>query len=147
MQYKLSADMANIKAAVYTSFCRLWRQLVPQIMVIKPMSDLCWVCQQHCRAIMRSANTCEEEKSQEASLQKMACFHQQVLKDAEAHPFLATQERSHYRTVVEQSKKTLQNTFTVDGQLEVPPICACLPPATKDITMHFSFDMAQQVAI
>ena len=70
---------------------------------------------------MRSANTREEVKSQEASVQKMACFHQQVLKDAEARPLLATQERSHYRTVVEQSKKTLPNTFTVDGQLEVPP--------------------------
>ena len=62
--YKLSADEADIKAAAYTTFCRLWRQLVPQIMVMKPMSDLCWVCQQHSRAIMRSANTLEEEKTQ-----------------------------------------------------------------------------------
>ena len=32
--------------------------------------------------------------------------------------------------------------FTVDGELRVPPIHACLPP---NFTMHFSFDMAQQV--
>ena len=63
MQYKLSADEADIVAAAYTT-CRLWRQLTPQIMVMKPMSDLCWVCQQNSRAIMRSANTPEEEKSQ-----------------------------------------------------------------------------------
>lgn len=70
-----------------------------------------------------------------------------MLKDAEAHLLLATQERSHYKSVVDTAKKTLQLTFTVDGELIVPPISACLPPATKDITMHFSFDMAQQVPI
>ena len=70
---------------------------------------------------------------------------QQVLKDAEAHLHLATQERSFYRSVVDTSKEALKETFTVNGQLEVPPISVCLPPATKNITMHFSFDMAQQV--
>ena len=49
--------------------------------------------------------------------------------------------------IVEESKQTLTDTFTVDGQLQLPPIGACLPPATKEITMHFSFDMAQQVCV
>ena len=31
---------------------------------MKPMSDLCWVCQQNSAAIMRAANTPEEEKSE-----------------------------------------------------------------------------------
>lgn len=151
--YKLSADEADIKAAAYTTFCRLWRQLVPQIMVMKPMSDLCWVCQQHSRAIMRSANTPEEEKTQvtrtylhtEDGWHTLAYSCRQVLKDAEAHLHLATQERSYYRSVIDTSKEALKDTFTVNGELQVPPICACLPPATKNITMHFSFDMAQQV--
>ena len=30
---------------------------------MKPMTDLCWVCQQNSSAIMRAANTAEEEKS------------------------------------------------------------------------------------
>ena len=72
-------------------------------------------------------------------------FHQQVLKDAEAHLHLATQERSYYRSMIETSKEVLKESFTVNGQLEIPSISACLPLATKDITMHFSFDMAQQV--
>ena len=63
-QYKLSADDADIRTAAYTTFCSLWRQLVPYITVMKPMSDLCWVCQQNSVAIMRAANTPEEEKSQ-----------------------------------------------------------------------------------
>ena len=69
----------------------------------------------------------------------------QVLKDAEAHLQLATQERSYYRSVVDASKEVLRETFTVDGELQIPPVFACLPPMTNIITMHFSIDMAQQV--
>ena len=64
MEYKLSADEADVKAAAYSTFCTLWRQLVPQIMIMKPMSDLCWVCQQNSMAIMRAANTPDTEKTQ-----------------------------------------------------------------------------------
>ena len=64
MEYKLSADEADVKAAAYSTFCTLWQQLVPHIMVMKPMSDLCWVCQQNSMAIMRAANTPDEEKTQ-----------------------------------------------------------------------------------
>lgn len=68
-----------------------------------------------------------------------------MLKDAEQHLQLATQERSHYRSAINTSKEVLKETFTVDGHLQVPPIASCLPPATHDIEMHFSLDMAQQV--
>ena len=60
-EYKLSADEAGVKAAAYTTFCSLWCQLVPHITVMKPMSDLCWVCQKNSVAIMRAPET---EKSQ-----------------------------------------------------------------------------------
>ena len=72
-------------------------------------------------------------------------FDHQVLKDAEAHLQLATQERSYYRSVVDASKEVLKETFTVDGELQIPPVSACLPPMANVITMHFSIDMAQQV--
>ena len=71
--------------------------------------------------------------------------HQQVLKDAEAHLHLATQERSYYRSVIDTCKEVLKETFTVNGQLQVPSIDARLLPVTFDIIMHFSIDMAQQV--
>ena len=117
---------------------------------MKPMSNLCWVCQQNSMAIMRAANTPEAEKTQEKTLPiilGMAYIHSdhQVLKDAEAHLNLATQERSYYRSVIDTSKEVLKETFTVAGQLQVPPISACLSPGTNNITMHFGFDMAQQV--
>ena len=64
VQYKLAADSAGIRAAAYTTFCRLWRELVPHITVMKPMSDLCWVCQQNSTAIMRATNHPETQKTE-----------------------------------------------------------------------------------
>ena len=61
---KLASDKAGIKAAAYTTFVSLWRQLVFHMTVMKPMSDLCWVCQQNSVKIMRAANTPETAKSQ-----------------------------------------------------------------------------------
>ena len=48
----------------YSTFCTLWRQLVPHIQAMKPMSDLCWICQSNSTAIMQAANHPEEEKSE-----------------------------------------------------------------------------------
>ena len=64
IEYKLSADEGEVKAAAYSTFCIIWKQLTPNVMIMKPMSDLCWVCQKNSMAIMRAANTPEAEKSQ-----------------------------------------------------------------------------------
>ena len=57
-------EQVGIRCAAYTTFTALWRQLAPQIMVMKPMSDLCWVCQKNSTAIMRASNRPESEKSE-----------------------------------------------------------------------------------
>ena len=62
--YKLACEEAGLRFAAYNTFCTLWRTLVPHITVMKPMSDLCWVCQQNSTALMRAANTPESEKSE-----------------------------------------------------------------------------------
>ena len=48
----------------YSTFCSLWQRFLPRVMVTKPMSDLCWVCQQNSIAMMRSANQLEDQKSE-----------------------------------------------------------------------------------
>jgi len=52
------------KMAAYSTFCKLWKDLLPQIVVAHPMTDLCWTCQQNSTAILRSANLCEKVKSE-----------------------------------------------------------------------------------
>ena len=44
------------KVCTYNCFLSYWRKHVPDIRVVKAMSDLCWVCQQNSAAIVRSTN-------------------------------------------------------------------------------------------
>ena len=100
---------------------------------------------------MRAAKTPESAKSQVTKLQYyhmggiIIRIESQVLKDAQKHLCLATQERSYYRSAIEASKEVLRHTFTIDGSLQIPPVGSCLPPLSQDIEMHFSLDTAQQV--
>jgi hypothetical protein len=43
----------SIKKVSYVTFVRLWRQLLPFIAITRPMSDLCWTCQQNYQAISK----------------------------------------------------------------------------------------------
>ena len=81
--------------------------------------------------------------------QALTCinFCTKVLKDAEEHLLLATKERSYYKSLVDSAKAVFKRTFTVDGELKPPCLNARLSPGTHNITMHYSFDMAQQVSV
>ena len=61
--YQQAAEVGSIRPVCYSLFTSLWRQLLPHVVVMKPMSDLCWLCQQNSTAISRSANRPEEEKT------------------------------------------------------------------------------------
>ena len=52
--YLQTAATNLMRPVAHATFTQLWRQLLPFVVVIKPMSDLCWVCQQNSTAIMRS---------------------------------------------------------------------------------------------
>ena len=82
----------TVKAVAYTTFCLLWRTLVPSIVVMKPRSDLCWQCQQNSTAIMRTANASEAEKS---STIDAALEHLRIVK----------QERTLYKAICDECKE------------------------------------------
>ena len=46
LYHSAASKGADTKAVGYSLFCALWRKLTPQVMVTRPMTDLCWVCQQ-----------------------------------------------------------------------------------------------------
>ena len=52
------------RAVTYTSFCRTWKHFLPNVLITKPWSDLCWVCQRNTTTIMQAVNRPEEEKSE-----------------------------------------------------------------------------------
>ena len=57
------AKRTDIQVAAKTTFLSYWRALVPQIIVGKPMSDLCWTCQQNNALILKSINKPANEKT------------------------------------------------------------------------------------
>ena len=59
----MSSGLAGHRAAAYSTFLRYWRELAPHILVMKPMTDLCWVCQKNSSAIMKAKNMPDEMKS------------------------------------------------------------------------------------
>ena len=61
--YVSATETLPMKVAGYRAFCMIWKKYLPNIIITKPASDLCWMCQQNSTKIMRCANKSEEEKS------------------------------------------------------------------------------------
>ena len=121
--YTAAMETAGERAVKVDSFRKLWRTLVPYIVKTRPMTDLCWICQKNNSAIYRSANVSDENKSERVR-------HQQ------AHLEKVVRERSLYQDMVRASKIVVERE---GDRLGVNTA------ASKDITMHYSFDYAQQV--
>ena len=51
--YKEAMQAADLQPFSFTTFRRHWQQLTPYILISKPASDLCFVCQQNNTFIMR----------------------------------------------------------------------------------------------
>ena len=117
----------------YSTFCRLWRLQLPSIRNMKPMTDLCWTCQQNSTLIIRAANCPDAVKSG-------------VYAEAQEHLRVVTSERSYYKTTCDQCKQKIVQFFTdADGVFHPPPLGSQTPANSRDISVHYSFDYAQQV--
>ena len=62
--YQDTCVSLSVRAAGYSTFCKLWRHFLPHVIVARPMTDLCLTCQQNSTAIVRSAGLSEVEKSE-----------------------------------------------------------------------------------
>ena len=105
-------------------------QLVPSVVLMKPMSDLCWKCQQNSAAILRAANHHESEKSA-------------TIKAAEEHLTIVQLERSFYRSSCDESRTLVRSHFVVDGCYTPPSPFTSISAGPAKV--HYSFDYAQQV--
>ena len=152
VEYKLSTDEAGMRAAAYTTFCTMWKKthstdhgdeahVQPLLGLPKAQCCIDKICQHTRDKQISSTNM----KGFHVHTPLFIRFNEQVLKDAQDHINLATAERSYYTAAIEDSRRVLNQTFTVHDQLQVPPLHASLQPKSHNIKLHFSFDMAQQV--
>ena len=124
-------DDVAVHAVAYSTFCKLWKTLLPSVVIMKPMSDLCAQCHQNSTALLRAANLPESEKTA-------------AIQDAQEHLRVVQLERSYYKTMCDECHKSVTTQFTVDGQFVPPsPLSAVVPVST--LKVHYSFDYAQQV--
>ena len=122
-------SVGTVHAVAYSTFCLLWRTLVPSIVIMKPRSDLCWKCQQNSTAIMRTANASDAEKSS-------------TIDGALEHLRIVKLERSFYKSICGESVRAH---FVTNGDFSPPQLASSTPHNSKDIKVHYSFDYAQQV--
>lgn len=112
------------RAAQLSTFRKLWKQLLPYIVRTRPMSDLCWECQQNNEAVYRSANLPDDVKSLKVQQQ-------------ESHLAVVQQERSLYNSMVDDARRVVADQHIT--------ALSCSTPNSRRITMHYCFDYAQQV--
>ena len=113
----------------YTTFCRLWRSLLPSVIIIKSMTDLCWTCHQYSTAILRAANCSEANKST-------------TIKDAEEHLRIVQVDSSFYKSACDACRESVRAFFSVDGEFQPPSLSSNTTPNSNDIKVHYSFDYA-----
>lgn len=107
-----------------SNFFKLWKKVSPFIITAKPMTDLCWFCQENNSLIFHSANLTDAQKRGRVAQQ-------------EKHLLTVQTERSLYNNMVTEAKKVCAENDIKDLSTN--------QPCSRNITMHYSFDYAQQV--
>ena len=125
-EYTATCEASGEQAVSYSKFADLWQQFHPNVVVSKPMTDLCLTCQQNTTKLLRAANLPEQEKSD-------------CLKAHQDHLVCAQREREFYRN-------TCSDASTVSKRIEAETrLNERHEPCSLDGTMHYAFDYARQV--
>ena len=56
--YEAACETSDVQAVGYTKFLKLWEQFYLNVVITKPMTDLCFTCQQNTSKLQR-AGVCE----------------------------------------------------------------------------------------
>jgi hypothetical protein len=127
--YQKSASDGATRQVEYHSFVRIWREMAPHICFNKPRSDLCITCENFKKALNQIASDMGENRDEEKIR-----IHQQAIEHLEC----AKKERDYYRhciSIAEEDWSKLDS-----GQKATP-----CKPNCRSISMHYSWDFAQQV--
>ena len=125
-QYKKVSEDSNFTGLSYSQFVALWNSLTPNIVVMKPASDLCSLCQLNNTKITQNVNVSEQEK--------LNC-----LSDQETHLHEAKTEWEFMKMNIAACKELLQGSG-ID-------LLSGRPWSSFKGTVHYSYDYAQQVHI
>ena len=54
--YKSACQASNKRVVSYSKFLEIWGNFFPNVVISKPMTDLCMTCQQNTNKLQRAAN-------------------------------------------------------------------------------------------
>lgn len=78
----------------YSKFCDLWSQLCPFVLIMRPVTDLCWTCQKNNNLTQKTADLPEAEKVE-------------AVRNQEQHLQLAAGERDFYKNCCQETKESV----------------------------------------
>ena len=128
--YVSCCEKTSIIAVSYSRFCSLWNELLPYVVVAKPLSDLCWTCQNGNNLLMRSGIT--------NGIEDHASNRSDILQKQLDHIKLANEELNYYRMQCQKAsdEKKINVEYSLFKEKE---------PCTFDGVAHYSWDYAQQL--
>ena len=118
--HSAAEEKADVHVVAYTTFCHLWRALLPSFIIMKPMTDLCWTCYQNSAAILRATNSSEASKSN-------------TIREAEEHVRIVQVDRSFYKSTNDACCENVIAFFTVSGEFQPPALSSTIPPNNNNI--------------
>ncbi|XP_053376392.1 uncharacterized protein LOC123561263 [Mercenaria mercenaria] len=123
--YLKAAEDMQFRKICLSEFRKIWLEQCPQILVMKPATDLCHKCQGYVTDITKGGNLSEEQKTEK-------------LKEYQDHLDKVKTQRDHYREQCENAKSVYKN-LSDERKVRGQPVCS------SDICQHYSFDYAQQI--
>lgn len=127
--YQKSMQLNDQKSVGYLTFIRIWQEVAPYICFSRPRSDLCMTCEDFKKSLHQITSDLRDGRE----LEKVV-----VLQQAIAHLRHAKKERDHYRKCIKLAEKDYR--ALAPRQRQIP--CRA---NTRSITMHDSWDFAQQL--
>ncbi len=120
----------RVRQLEYLSFIRIWQEAAPHTCFSKPRTDLCMTCENLKKALNRIASDLDENREDE----KIRLHHQAL-----EHLEYAKKERDYYRNCIKAAEKAY-------SELEPRQCVSPCKPDSRNISMHYSWDFAQQLS-
>ena len=110
-----------------TVFKTLWLKARPDLVIMTPRTDVCDTCVKLRCTVMRSVT--EEEKIE-------------ATEEFQKHLHISQEHRTFYSSAIKRSHEVLKY-YSQEECCPNTPVYPC----SKDITLHYTFDFAQQLQL
>ena len=110
-----------------TVFKTLWLKACPDLVIMTPRTDVCHTCEKLRCTVMRSVT--EEEKIE-------------ATEEFQKHLHISQEHRTFYSSAIKRSHEVLKY-YSQEECCPNTPVYPC----SKDITLHYTFDFAQQLQL